>query len=253
MLFSNKEGLNVVPTINLDGQYITYTILVDKRRKAIQLRILPTATVEIATPNKLAKVDVEHIFTAKSKWLRRRLSKLASLAENPVNQQVACGSQLLYNGEPYTITILPDSKVTVVVRYGELLVKLPQNYIDHQQAASILEQIVKAWLVDQAGNLFCDKTRHWATAIGVRPAKITIRDQKTRWGSCSSLGNINYNWRVIMAPPWVADYLVIHELCHMLVPNHSAKFWEQVSRFSPNYRECRKWLTDNGKLLSRVF
>ncbi|TWH49380.1 M48 family metallopeptidase [Sporomusa sp. KB1] len=243
-----------MPIMNINGQNITYTIRMDKRRKAIQLRILPSAVVEIVTPGKLTQSEIEHIFTAKNKWLSKRLDKLASLAENPVNQQLESGSQLLYKGEPHTLTILPGStKVELVLLPCELQLQLPQNYADHQQAAAIVEQIVKAWLVDQAGSLFLDKTKQWAAVIGVRPAKITIRDQKTRWGSCSSLGNINYNWRIIMAPLWVTDYLVIHELCHMLVPNHSAKFWEQVSRFSPNYQECRKWLTDNGKLLSRLF
>ena len=243
-----------MPIIKINGQSITYTLRLDKRLKVIQLRLLPSAIVEIVTPAKLTQAEIEHIFIAKSKWLRGRLDKLASLAENPVNQQLVSGSQLLYKGEPHTLTILPGStKVEVSLLPGELQVNLPQRYAEHEQVSTIVEQIVKAWLVDQAGNLFVDKTKHWAAVIGVHPAKITIRDQKTRWGSCSSLGNINYNWRIIMAPLWVADYLVIHELCHILVPNHSANFWEQVSRFSPDHQECRKWLTDNGKLLSRLF
>ena len=243
-----------MPIITVNGQNITYTLRLDKRRKTIQLQLLPTAVVEVVTPGKLTPAELEHIFTAKSKWLRKRLEQLAALAENPVNQQLVSGSQLLYKGAPHTLTILPGSNnVEVVLTPDELQVKIPTNYADYKQSATIIEKIVKAWLVDQAGTLFLDKTNHWAKVIGVCPTKITIRDQKTRWGSCSSLGNINYNWRIIMAPPWVADYLVIHELCHMLVPNHSAKFWGQVSRFSPNYRECRKWLTDNGKLLSRLF
>lgn len=240
--------------IKINGQSITYTLRLDKRRKTIQLKLLPSATVEIVTPGKLTGAEVKHIFTAKKKWLKGRLDKLASLAANPVNQRLVSGAQILYKGEPHTLTILPDStKAEVVLIPGELQVKLPQNHADHQQALTIVEQMVRAWLVDQAGDLFLDKTQQWAALIGVRPAKITIRDQKTRWGSCSSLGNINYNWRIIMAPLWVADYLVIHELCHMLIPNHSAEFWEHVSRFSPAHRECRKWLIDNGKLLSRLF
>jgi predicted metal-dependent hydrolase len=243
-----------MPTIELDGQNVTYTLLLDKRRKNIQLRILPTAVIEIVTPGKLAALDIEHIIASKSTWIKRRLSKLASLAENPVNQQVACGSQLLYLGEPHTLALLPGSpKIEVTATDGELRVILPQSLLEQVQSGTVLQKIIKAWLVDQAGKLLHAKTKEWAAIIGVSPKKITIRDQKSRWGSCSSLGSINYNWRVIMAPLWVTDYLVIHELCHMLVPNHSSAFWEQVGRFCPNYKECRKWLTDNGKLLSRLF
>ncbi|HWR43756.1 SprT family zinc-dependent metalloprotease [Sporomusa sp.] len=241
-----------MPTINFNEQNIHYTLRLDKRRKNIQLRVLPTATVEIIAPGKLTSAEIEHIFTAKSRWLTGRLNKLSSLAANPVNQQLVSGAQLLYKGEPHTLTVLSgNSKPEVVLKPAEVIVKLP---INNTEAAPVFmtEQIVKAWLIDQAGKLFLDKTKDWAAVIGVRPVRITIKDQKTRWGSCSSLGNINYNWRIIMAPPRVADYLIIHELCHMLVPNHSVKFWEQVSRFSPDYQECRKWLTDNGKLLSRI-
>lgn len=246
--------IELMTSIELDGQKIDYTLRIDKRRKTIQLRILPTAAVEIVTPGNLTKADVEYIFHAKSKWLKVRLNKLAQLSENPVNQDVACGSQLLYTGESHILKVLPGvQKNEVIVKPGELQIKLTQSQIEHPNADIILKKIVKAWYVDQACNLFFDKTKYWAAIIGVNPQKVTIRDQKTRWGSCSSRGSINYNWRVIMAPPQVIDYLVIHELCHMLVPNHSAKFWEQVGRLSPHYRECRKWLTENGKLLSRLF
>lgn len=242
-----------MPTIKFNGQNIAYTLRLDKRRKAIQLRVLPTATVEIVSPGKLTSNEIEHIFTAKKRWLTAHLNKLASLAANPVNQQLVSGAQILYKGEPHTLTIVSGgSKPAVLLKPGEVFVELPAGNTA-ADSSLITEQIVKAWLVDQAGKLFVERTNHWAALIGVRPVRITLRDQKTRWGSCSSLGNINYNWRIIMAPPRVADYLIIHELCHMLVPNHSAKFWEQVIRFAPDYQECRKWLTDYGKLISRIF
>lgn len=242
-----------MPTIKFNGQNLLYTLRLDRRRKAIQIRVLPTATVEIVTPGKLTSDEIEHIFTTKKKWLTARLDKLASLAANPVNQQLVSGAQILYKGEPHTLTVVShSSKPEVVLKPGEVVVKLPAGNTGADYSA-MTERMVKAWLVDQAGKLFVEKTNHWAAIIGVRPTRITLRDQKTRWGSCSSLGNINYNWRIIMAPPRVADYLIIHELCHMLVPNHSAKFWEQVVRFAPDYQECRKWLTDHGKLISRIF
>ncbi|MDF2572791.1 MAG: hypothetical protein K0R55_4395 [Sporomusa sp.] len=240
-----------MPTINFNGQIFHYTLRLDKRRKNIQIRLLPTAIVEIIAPAKLTTNEIEHIFTTKSRWLTGRLKKLSDLAANPVNQRLVSGSQLLYKGEPHTLTVLPGSKPELVLKPGAVFVKLPAGN-PAVNPDTMTEQIIKAWLVDQAGKLFFDKTKQWATAIGVSPARITIKDQKTRWGSCSSLGNINYNWRIIMAPTQVADYLIIHELCHLLVPNHSARFWEQVSRFAPDYPECRKWLADNGKLLSRI-
>ncbi|MDF2569169.1 MAG: hypothetical protein K0R55_773 [Sporomusa sp.] len=242
-----------MPTITFNGQTINYTLRLDKRRKAIQLRVLPNAIVEIIAPAKLTSNEIEHIFITKKKWLTTRLDNLTSLAANPINQQLMSGAQVLYKGEPHTLTLfMGSSKPEVVLKPAELLVKLPTS-TEENNTTAVTEQIVKTWLIDQARKLFIEKTKHWASVIGVHPVRITIKDQKTRWGSCSSLGNINYNWRIIMAPPRVADYLIIHELCHLLVPNHSAKFWEQVIRFSPEYQECRKWLTDHAKLITRIF
>lgn len=242
-----------MPTITLENQNITYTLRLDKRRKNIQLKLLPTSIVEIVAPVKLNSTEIKHILTNKSKWLKDKLNKLTSLAANPINQTLVSGCQLLYNGQPHTLAIVPGaSRPEVILKPGSIMVKIPGDCVDTHSSVTI-EQILKVWLVNQAGKLFQERTKYWAPIIGVHPTRITIKDQKTRWGSCSSLGNINYNWRVVMAPPQVLDYLVIHELCHMLVPNHSAQFWKQVQRFSPNYQNYRKWLSDNGKILSRIF
>ena len=241
-----------MPSMKFNNQNITYTLRLDKRRKSIQLRILPTSVVEIVAPAKLTATEIRQILTTKKTWLTRRLSKLTTLADNPVNQELAPGHLVLYQGEPHSLIFLPgNNKPEVLLKPQELVIKLPADCPENEQTA-IAAHILKNWLINQAGAQFQDKTRYWADIIGVRPVRVTIKDQKTRWGSCSSLGNINYNWRIIMAPSQVADYLVIHELCHLLEPNHSDRFWSHVSRFSPNYKVCRRWLADNGKLLSRI-
>lgn len=79
--------------------------------------------------------------------------------------------------------------------------------------------------------------------------KITIRDQKTRWGSCSSNGTLSFNYRLMLAPPRVLDYVVVHELCHLTHMNHSTDFWNMVASILPDYKEYRKWLRDNGHTL----
>ena len=87
----------------------------------------------------------------------------------------------------------------------------------------------------------------------VKPLKIAVRKQKTRWGSCSSTGTISYNWLVIMAPNDVMQYLVIHELSHLIEPNHSQRFWQVVKTFDPNFSTHRLWLKNNGRLLKSLF
>lgn len=94
------------------------------------------------------------------------------------------------------------------------------------------------------------RVAYYADLLGVTYGTISIRDQKTRWGSCSTKGNLNFNYRLMLAPPKVLDYVVIHELCHRKEMNHSPKFWAHVESVMPDYKEYRKWLKKNGNSLS---
>lgn len=101
-------------------------------------------------------------------------------------------------------------------------------------------------LATQAMKLIPQKVRYYAQIIGVTYGRITIRNQRTRWGSCSGKGNLNFNCLLLLMPEEVLDYVVVHELCHRKEMNHSARFWAEVEKILPDYRQRRKWLKDNG-------
>ena len=106
-------------------------------------------------------------------------------------------------------------------------------------------------LADQAVQVIPPKVRHFAELLGVTYGRITIRNQKTRWGSCTAEGNLNFNCLLMLAPEDVLDSVIVHELCHRLEMNHSARFYEAVYRVFPDYDRCQKWLKENGTLLLR--
>ena len=106
-----------------------------------------------------------------------------------------------------------------------------------------------AALVRQAKEVIPGKVAHYAALVGVRYDKITVRSQKTRWGSCSAKGNLSFNCLLMLVPEKVLDYVIVHELCHRREMNHSAKFWALVAQVLPNWRECRDWLRKNGTAL----
>ena len=115
-----------------------------------------------------------------------------------------------------------------------------------QQACIHLDAAQEKELRERAKAVLAQRTAYFARQIGVTYGRITVRDQKTRWGSCSQTGNLNFNFRLILAPLEVLDYVVVHELCHRRQMNHSAQFWQEVAQVLPDYRERKAWLTENG-------
>ena len=108
-------------------------------------------------------------------------------------------------------------------------------------------------LCQKALSVIPDKVKYYAEIMGVTYGRITIRNQKTRWGSCSSKGNLNFNCLLMLAPPEVLDYVVVHELCHRKQMNHSKAFWLEVEKVLPNYKEVRKWLKEEGSQMITLF
>lgn len=104
-------------------------------------------------------------------------------------------------------------------------------------------------LGDQAARVLPERVEYFAKIIGVTYGRITIRNQRTRWGSCSAKGNLNFNCLLMLCPDAVQDYVVVHELCHRKELNHSAAFWAEVEKICPDYRLHRKWLKENGTSL----
>ena len=104
-------------------------------------------------------------------------------------------------------------------------------------------------LANQAARVIPERAAHFAPMVGVSYGRITIRSQHTRWGSCSAKGNLNFNCLLVLTPPEVLDYVVVHELCHRIELNHSSKFWAEVERVMPDYARHRKWLKENGGAL----
>lgn len=233
--------------MKLQIQNRTFVCQVNRtKRKTIQIKLLAPDQLQIAAPTRTTLSQLETMVLTKAEWIVKQAEKLEALSAATINSAVAEGAQVLYLGNPYTIVVKKATQPEVYCYNSVMAISCP---LDDSRTA---ELILKDWYLTSAVTIFKEKTSFWAPRLGVTPQRITIKDQKTRWGSCSSTRTITYNWRVVMAPPAVLDYLVVHELSHMLVPNHSPKFWHLVETILPDYKIHRKWLKDNGRLLSRI-
>lgn len=239
-------------TIMLKNYQLTYHVINQKNRKSIQVRIRTNTHLEITAPNNFSNACIEKILHEKCNWIIKQILLLSSAVANPINKSLTHGATVLYLGTAHTLVFTNNhgSSPTIDLKDNQIILNIP--FLNTVQTTSLVESLLKQWYLDRARTLLSAKTSLWSAKIDVQPKRITIKDQKTRWGSCSSKGNINYNWRLIMAPLEVIDYLVIHELCHLYVPNHSALFWQEVGKFTPNFKHHRTWLRTNGTILMRI-
>lgn len=144
---------------------------------------------------------------------------------------------------------MPDREVRQFVESkSEWLRKHLQKYENQPKLPPFTREQIQA-MADAALRIIPPRVEYYAARMGVTYGNITIRNQRTRWGSCTREGNLNFNCLLMEAPARVVDYVVVHELCHRKEMNHSAKFWAEVERVMPDYKVHRKWLKDNGNAL----
>ena len=157
-------------------------------------------------------------------------------------------NKVLYNGDLFEarMYVTPDQEEGVAFD-GTVF------HIYLQAKSSDPSALVTSWLREKANETLKAKTKEWAEKIGVEFNNIVIKDQKTCWASCSGKKNINYSYRIVKMPLAVQDYLMVHELCHLVHMNHGQEYWQLVAQFSPDYKNHRRWLNENkGSIFAEV-
>ncbi len=228
-----------VETMDLEGTTVSYIVRRSARAKYMRITITPHSGVVVTLPARLKRyINPEKLIREKQEWVLEHLSKVAPpFPPLPLTD----GSKVNFRGEPHTIRLaIGGRRPAIGVNGRELHVTLPAS---HQGE---LKEVVKEWIKQQALETILQEAASAAETIGVRYNRITIRDQKTKWGSCSKQGNLSMNWRLILFPPEVLRYVVIHELCHLKHFNHSQRFWDMVERYDPSYRDSIAWLKQFG-------
>lgn len=245
---NNKQHNQKVCSILIGDKELKYT-LIKSSRKTVGIVIEKNGLVKVTSPLRVSESYINQLLQKKSSWILKKLMEIETRAYKPNKAKVfEEGESFYYLGEEYKLKLIINSnfkKATVKLGGENLVITVPNNF-----EVEKIKNTLKLWYVDQFKLVIEERVKHYSAIIGVYPQRITIREQKTRWGSCSARGNINLNWKLIMASMEVLDYVVIHELCHMKEMNHSKEFWKLVENVYPQYKKCRVWLKENGDLLS---
>lgn len=227
----------MVRAVIADNRRIEYT-LIQTVRSSVLFQALPGGAIRVYAPKFMRLRDIDQMVRDRAESLREMGRSVdQKLSEDRRAHPVADGSPILIEGVPHAIRLSRGARVRGVVTPDELRLTLPDPDSDPAVRAAI-----RSALSGRALERIRERLQYYAPRLGVSPGRVAIREQKTRWGSCSGKGNLNFNWKLIMAPPPVLDYVVIHELCHLREFNHSPRFWALVEGQMPDYRAWKKWL-----------
>ena len=212
------------------------------REKTASIKIVD-GSVRVIVPQKLSDARVDELIQKRTPWIRQKLRQHSETVI-PKPKEYVRGENFTYLGRNYRLKLVSG---------GLCEVRLKGGYLELGVSKGTKEKDIRNALVDwyekHALERLTEKTARYSKIMGVSPNSITVRDYKARWGSCSSKGEISYNWRIIIAPHHIVDYVVVHELCHLKHPNHSPAYWKSVKREVSDYEVCRQWLKERGSSL----
>ncbi len=234
---------------------IDYQVVRSARRKTLSLQV-KQGKVLVRAPHYVDKKIISTLVQEKSAWLR------AKLREQLQASQQCCrfnhGDKLLFLGQLVRLHISFASNAdTFFFEHSheepELNIVLAKRYItklsDEQLFRVAVKKHLERYFKQQAQTIILSKVSYYSELTQLKPKGIKIRQYSARWGSCNSKGEVSFNYLMMMLPDYVIDYIVVHELCHLRVLNHSSDFWQLVAKHFPNYLQAKQWLKDRQSQL----
>lgn len=210
------------------------------RRRTISIQIKPDGQVIVRAPLRAAERIILEFVESKAGWIERKKAEAARHA--PVaTKQFKTGESFLLLGREIPLQVVENQRAALT---------LTDQFILSKKAAPKAVDVFEKWYKARALQVLSERVKLYAAQHGFKPMRIRITSARTRWGSCSSRGTLSFTWRLVMAPIEVIDYVVVHELVHLKVKNHSKVFWDSVAALMPDYKQRLAWLKANGRSLS---
>jgi len=214
--------------------------LVRSKRRTIALIVERDGSLTVRAPKRAAVAAIQSFILEKQEWIIRTRERIQAWEESP-KKEFKDGERFPYLGIEYELNLVKPQRPAL---------KFENGFTLGDNARSRGERVFTQWYKERAYAVIAERVRVYSEQHGFLPKQVKISSARTRWGSCSPDGTLNFTWRLVMAPLDVVDYVVVHELVHLQVKNHSSRFWREVEKIMPEYKDHRKWLRIHGEKLS---
>lgn len=212
-------------------------------RKTLAIEVGPNGEVNVISPVGVLEEDIIKKVKSKATWIVQKQYEVRNINVNKINREAVSGEGYLYLGRSYSLELIikEDIKnIEVKLCRGKFIITTPTK--DEGK----IKEALQGWYREKALQKINTRVEYYRPFFNKKPESIKVKEQKKRWASCTSKNELLFNWRCAMAPAYIIDYIVVHEMCHMYYKDHSKEFWNRVSTIMPDYEKRRLWLRDNG-------
>lgn len=219
---------------------LSYEVRRSAKRKRLSISVERDRRVVVHAPEQISDAKIQQIVEAKKAWIYEKTKHPQKYEDQPhaPGKELVNGESVLYLGRYYKIQ-LADAEA----------VSFDQCFIVPRTYTSTKKQALREWFIARAKEKILPLVEQCAKSLGVHYEKAKIVDNRYRWASCTPLNNVNFNWRLIKAPMYVIDYIIVHELAHLLENNHTPRFWNIVRTKANCAEKAKTWLKQNGQIL----
>ncbi len=221
-----------------------YTIKRSPKRKKLTITVERDRSVVVHAPESTSEQTIREVVESKRQWIFEKAKHAQKYEErpHPPGKELVNGESTLYLGRHYQIEIIPTDSTEV---------RFEQRFLIPASLAGKRRGVLRNWYSDRAKERLLPRVKSIAAILGVEFASAKIVDNRYRWGSCTVKDNVTLNWRLIKAPMLVIDYVIVHELAHLIEANHTPRFWNIVRTHAPTMEKARSWLRDHGQILEQ--
>lgn len=214
------------------------------KRKTLNISVERDRRIVVRAPENLSFERIEKIVQSKRQWIKEKLGHSQKYPVVPESKEFVSGETLMYLGKNYQLLVV-DEPIEGV--------EFNQRFLISKQSQADANALFKEWYLKQALVKIKPLVIHYSKSLGVSYNQLKTSEMKYRWGSCTPANNIIFNWRIIKAPMYVLEYLVVHELVHLIEANHTPRFWNILSVQVPHFQKAKEWLKRSGHLLEVDF
>lgn len=224
---------------------LEYIIQRSARRRKLTITVERDRSVVVHAPEGTSDEKIEQVVASKRQWIYEKIGHPQKYQDlpHPPGKELVSGESALYLGRQYRIE---------VVKTGLVEIQFAQRFLIPATQTSKRAEALREWYIGKAKGKIVPRVRQHARQLGVDVAEVKIVDNRYRWGSCTLNNNVNFNWRLIKAPMFVIDYVIVHELAHLIEANHTPGFWNIVRTQAPSMDKAKAWLKEYGQLLEQA-